>query len=1047
MRRRLTSYLIVLMLILTLTLQVSSLSLAEDRNDAKEIILEKLTNLKSYVSTELPADTETFDVKTPHAAEGHKKAFVNKIKALINKVNNSWPHVREGAIKKLENDLAGTVEKWIKSDYYRSILLQKIEDILNLVKGVPVAAFSFTPETPVVGQVVTFDASESYDLNGYIVGYLWNFGDGTNDTGMIVEHIYVTHGTFTITLTVIDNDGLTDTAKAEITVSPIEVHDVAIFNVIPHPTTVVAGDLVTIEVEVENQGDFPESFDVTTYYDDAKIATKSVAELAADESTDLTFTWNTTGVSEGVYTIKAVASVVEGEEDIDDNTYEIKDAVTVVSPANPIAAFTFSPATPLAGQEVTFNASASRDPDGTIVSYTWNFGDNIVVTESDPITEHIYGKYGNYTIILTVTDNDGLTATESKPIKVIALPTASFTYEPLAPLVNEIIVFNASNSKPNGGEIESYTWDFGDGTVKSGEVVTHAYGSEGTYTVILNVTDTEGLWDISVVDITVYAVPDMPPQIISVFRVPQEPNYDECARILASVIDKENALELIILSYSVDDNYWVNQTMTYNEKIGLYTAQISAQPYGTNVSYRVYAYDKAGNFAVSDTYFYVVIDSRSPIISEVKRTPISPNYNDTVLITAKLNEPETASGIQFVILSYSDGVTWTNITMTQKTETIYEAGVPTMPYGTNVKYKVYALDNAGNWAVSFAYIYIVDDKYSPKVHIKKPTEGTYIRGLTNITVQVQEDNLKLIELTINETMVVSWIWSGEHAFEWNTTGYADGIYFIQLSALDKAGNIDEKTIRVTVDNTVPKALINFPEADSYLRGVILVNVTGDDVNFERMELRIGEALVKNWVTDGNRIFLWDTRNYADGPHRIRLTAYDKAGNHREVSIMVNIDNTSPQVEPASWTPKEPTTNENVTVTAKVIDPSPGSGVQTVVLWYRNATTEEWQPLEMSLNVTSGNWTAIIPAQTTETTISFYIEALDRAGNKALTDKTMYKVIAQPGIPLAWIAAIILLILATTAAAIYLWRKRRKEKHKSLNSSRVKNYQLTILLCF
>jgi len=87
---------------------------------------------------------------------------------------------------------------------------------------------------------------------------------------------------------------------------------------------------------------------------------------------------------------------------------------------NPVAIFTYSPPEPIVNQPATFNASKSYDPNGTIVSYTWNFDDGTPpVTEPDPITEHTFTVVGNYTVTLTVTDNDGLTNSTSKLVRVL----------------------------------------------------------------------------------------------------------------------------------------------------------------------------------------------------------------------------------------------------------------------------------------------------------------------------------------------------------------------------------------------------------------------------------------------------------------------------------------------------------------------------------------------------------------------------------------------------------------------------------------------------
>jgi len=74
-------------------------------------------------------------------------------------------------------------------------------------------------------------------------------------------------------------------------------------------------------------------------------------------------------------------------------------------------------------------------------------------------------------------------------------PTACFTWAPSLPKVGESVTFDASASTPNGGIILNYEWNFGDGETATGKTVTHTYTNSGTYTVTLNVTDSEGLWD------------------------------------------------------------------------------------------------------------------------------------------------------------------------------------------------------------------------------------------------------------------------------------------------------------------------------------------------------------------------------------------------------------------------------------------------------------------------------------------------------------------------------------------------------------------------
>jgi len=189
----------------------------------------------------------------------------------------------------------------------------------------------------------------------------------------------------------------------------LPANDIGVTYVSASPTTVTAGLIVTIDVIVWNKGTQTETFDVVVKYDDAQIGTQTVTNLASLTSASLSFSWNTTGVTPGDYVIKAVASVVEGEIDTADNT-RVDGTVTVKRLLKPpVASFTLKPQTPYVGENVTFDASASYDPDGTIVKYIWYFGDYTSrVEETNPITTHVYKASGTYSMFLNVVDDDGL---------------------------------------------------------------------------------------------------------------------------------------------------------------------------------------------------------------------------------------------------------------------------------------------------------------------------------------------------------------------------------------------------------------------------------------------------------------------------------------------------------------------------------------------------------------------------------------------------------------------------------------------------------------
>jgi PKD repeat protein len=96
----------------------------------------------------------------------------------------------------------------------------------------------------------------------------------------------------------------------------------------------------------------------------------------------------------------------------------------------PTATFVFNPVSPITAGEtpVSFNAVGSRDSDGTIATYTWNFGDGIEQTAPEPTITHVFVNTPatcieiTYTVLLTVTDDKGDKGTASQQIRVIEAP-------------------------------------------------------------------------------------------------------------------------------------------------------------------------------------------------------------------------------------------------------------------------------------------------------------------------------------------------------------------------------------------------------------------------------------------------------------------------------------------------------------------------------------------------------------------------------------------------------------------------------------------------
>ncbi len=262
--------------------------------------------------------------------------------------------------------------------------------VYMIVQTPPVADFVFSPLRPLVSESATFNGSSSYDLDGAIVDHFWDFGDGYFQSGAIAVHAYSQVGNYTVILNVIDNDGLWD------------------------------------------------------------------AEI---------------------------------------KTIEVRDTPSVY--------FIYFPVLPLMDQSVDFNASLSEPNGGYITGYLWDFGDG--GAGSGVVVSHTYTAFGNYTVVLTVTDSEDLNGTYTKVIRIGASPNAVFTYSPEQPWLLSTVTFNASLSLDSDGLVTAYEWDFGDGnaTTVYSPIASHFYHASGNFTVVLTVYDDDGFSGLSSTTLTV----------------------------------------------------------------------------------------------------------------------------------------------------------------------------------------------------------------------------------------------------------------------------------------------------------------------------------------------------------------------------------------------------------------------------------------------------------------------------------------------------------------------------------------------------------------
>lgn len=266
-------------------------------------------------------------------------------------------------------------------------------EVIEVLGDNPKAHFYLAPTKPTINTETVFNAHPSVDDKG-IVSYDWDYGDGNTGKGIFEPYTYKTPGEYRVALLVTDGDGNTDTYNMDIRVRS-EVPD-ANMVVNPHPGE--TGQTIT--------------FDASTSTDDVGIVryTWNFGDGNGAEGVKATHVYQ----EAKTYSVQLVAYDEDGQYNATDIGLVINQGAGSNNPPTPL--FTYSPENVVLGQGVDFNASGSSD-DGSITDYIWDFGDGNTGTGVN--TSHTYNQTGDYTVDLSVSDNDGNTATTSKTITVI----------------------------------------------------------------------------------------------------------------------------------------------------------------------------------------------------------------------------------------------------------------------------------------------------------------------------------------------------------------------------------------------------------------------------------------------------------------------------------------------------------------------------------------------------------------------------------------------------------------------------------------------------
>ncbi|SHH77661.1 microbial collagenase, partial [Clostridium collagenovorans DSM 3089] len=382
----------------------------------------------------------------------------------------------------------------------------------NIVVEQPIAPVAkiVAPSSAKVNTNIEFKGDSSTDDKG-ITSYAWNFGDGTTSTEVNPTHSFAKPGKFTVTLTVKDTEGLENTITQVVTVTQDATNGIT-SEVEPNNNYADANGPIFAGTQVS--GEFAKSNDNDYYYFEVKeegpveikVTTSGMTPddmnwiVYAENDLNNLYAWkqDSTGNSAvGTFNAKPGKYYLVNYNWDKSGSYTIditgKVGDGTVTPENQApTAVIVAPTTANVGESVSFNGAQSSDADGTIVGYSWNFGDGSTSTQVNP--SHSFSSAGIYDVSLTVTDDKGLTDTLTHTIEVkdTQVPGTNVEVEP-----------NNSESQANGpiklgelisGSLDTLSEDYTDKfyfEVSKKTTLNFTIQSEGTeYT--WNITDEDG---------------------------------------------------------------------------------------------------------------------------------------------------------------------------------------------------------------------------------------------------------------------------------------------------------------------------------------------------------------------------------------------------------------------------------------------------------------------------------------------------------------------------------------------------------------------------
>jgi PKD repeat protein len=286
-----------------------------------------------------------------------------------------------------------------RGETYREVDIRLVpQGVIGPTNPGLIPAFTMNPSPAMAFTAVTFDATTTTD-NGVRCGaacsYAWNFGDGSNGSGLSLTHQFRSVGTFIVSLTVTDSRGASAVVSQSLVVNP-GTPPTAAFEFSP------TAPLINQDIFFTAASSKPAPGRTLTKYEWDFGSGRFATGITTSKSYS----------TAAAYTVTLTVTDDAGSQATASKT------VTVAQPTGPVAVITYSPKSPInAGTSIHFDGSSSTAGSSPITTYKWNWGDGTSETEGAQV-DHAFAANGTYVVRLTVTDSQGRTGTATVEIKV-----------------------------------------------------------------------------------------------------------------------------------------------------------------------------------------------------------------------------------------------------------------------------------------------------------------------------------------------------------------------------------------------------------------------------------------------------------------------------------------------------------------------------------------------------------------------------------------------------------------------------------------------------